>query len=492
MERNQLFENLKKYHFEFKHLTVLFIGLIIFQLILSFIHKSSLSSFVENTQDWYQKHSTERLAEFSTTTLELLLETAMMRESKNEEEKRKIIQFFDIILNQQVLQQNVEEICLLVNDKEGTRAIDNGRDLYEFIFAHKFDSLRINKEHSNAVNLYNQVKKELYTKEQIVNILHDKNTYHIFVPFVPSGEFIGALYMKNTPDFTFIQREIVSNYEETSIIYSALFLLGLLAMYYISTYTVRERDETQKLLLEEHEKSLKQQIDHEKESLFTKRIYHTHHKAEKVMGFIKDDLRQLSAENIDEIKYRVTKYSNFISRVIYDMKWYDPPIQTIRNTAFNTNLNEVIKFIVELIFYRTAKKSGSFEIKLDLDDKVPPVNINEFVVWEVIEPLIQNSIDHGGDYDLLILISTKYYPEKNQTELLISDNGKGVNPELLETNERGIKKLFLENVTTKTDVQSGGYGCYIAYEISKQRCGWNIDVENLPESGCRFTIIIPH
>jgi len=57
-------------------------------------------------------------------------------------------------------------------------------------------------------------------------------------------------------------------------------------------------------------------------------------------------------------------------------------------------------------------------------------------------------------------------------------------------NENGIKNIFLENVTSKqTGLQNSGYGCYIAYEISK-RCGWEIDAENLSEGGCRFTITI--
>ena len=73
----------------------------------------------------------------------------------------------------------------------------------------------------------------------------------------------------------------------------------------------------------------------------------------------------LSPENINEIKYRVSRYSVFISRVIYDMKWYDPPVQTIRNAAFRTDLNEVIRFIVENIFNRTAR-NPAFEIKLNL------------------------------------------------------------------------------------------------------------------------------
>ncbi|MFA5803980.1 MAG: ATP-binding protein [Melioribacteraceae bacterium] len=490
--KNQLFENLKKYHFEFKHLTVLFIGLIIFQFVLSYVHKTSLHDFVENTQDWFQKHSAEKFANLSTTTLELLLETSKLKTPVNESDKRQIIQFFDIILNQQILQQNVEEICLLVNDGKKIRAIDDGRVLFSFIFNQKIKMPDAAERHKQAIKFYDSIKTELMNKEQIINILSDKQTYHIFVPFVPSGEFVGALYMRNTADVSFIQREIVSNYEETSLIYSALFLLGLLAMYYISTYTVKERDETQKLLLEEHERSIKQEIEHYKEAMFTKRIYHTHHKAEKVMGFIKDDLRMLSPENINEIKYRVSRYSSFISRVIYDMKWYDPPIQTIRNTAFKTDLNEVIRFIVEHIFNRTACKSGSFKIKMNLDEKVPPIGINEFVVWEVIEPLIQNSVDHGGDIDLIINVITKYNSEEQTTTLVISDNGSGILPYLMEKDESGIKKLFLENVSTKTEGQSTGYGCYIAYEISKQRCGWSIDVENLDAGGCKFTIVIPH
>lgn len=483
-------ENLKKYHFEFKHLTVLFVGLIIFQLILSFVHKTSLKNFIDNAQEWYQKNSAERLANLATTSIELFYETVTMRKNIDSNEKRRIIQFFDIILNQQILQQNIEEICLLVSEGNKITAIDNGHDLYSVMFEHK--NIQSNSSrHQNAINLYKEVKAELIGSEQIVNILLNKNTYHIFVPFVPNGEYAGALYIRNTPDFSFIQREMVSSYEETSIIYSALFLLGLLAMYYISTYTVKERDEAQKLLMEEHERNIKQQIEHEKESMFTKRIYHTHHKAEKVMGFIKEDLRALSTENIDEIKYRATKYSNFISRVIYDMKWYDPPIQTIRNNSFSTDLNEVIKFIVENIFNRTSRKSKSFEIKMNLDERVPKVNINEFVVWEIIEPLIQNSIDHGGDSGLEIFVTTMYDPETKISQIIIEDNGKGIKQELLEKNEKGIKKIFLENVSTKNMTHTNtGYGCYIAYEISKQRCGWDIDAENLPEKGCRFTITI--
>ncbi len=369
--------------------------------------------------------------------------------------------------------------------------IDDGEKLFSFLF--KGDTVNLGglKNHPEAIKLYENIKNELKSKEKIKSVLTNNKTFNTFVPFVIRGEYKGAVYFKNTPDFSFLTAGIFSNYDETSLIYLSLISLGLLSMYFISSYTVRERDEAQKLLFEEHENNLKKQITIEKELAFTKRIYHTHHKAEKIMGFIKGDLKILSAENINIIKLRVTKYANFISRIIYDMKWYEPQVQTIRNPIFRTNLNEVINFIVEYIFLRTYKKSSLYEIKLDLDDNLPVASVNEFVVWEILEPLIQNSIDHAGKPNILINIKTHYDKEKRKSTIVLSDNGIGIANELLEKNEKGIKKLFEENVSTKSvTMQNSGYGCYIAYEFC-QRCGWDLDAENLPQEGCGFTITIP-
>jgi light-regulated signal transduction histidine kinase (bacteriophytochrome) len=266
--------------------------------------------------------------------------------------------------------------------------------------------------------------------------------------------------------------------------------MGLLAMFYISTYTLIERDETRELLYKESEKHLREQIAQKKEHQFTKRIYHTHHKAEKVMGFINEDLEKIDEKNIKEIRYRISKYANFISRVIYDMKWYDPPLHTIRNQLFSTDLNEALRFTVKNIFLRTSSSSNSFKINLDLDEKLPKVSVNEFVFWEIIEPVIQNSIDHAGVNNLVISVKTCYDEHQKKSLIIVSDNGRGISKELLETDEEGVKKLFREDITTKKiNVPNAGYGCYIAYEISK-RCGWSIDAENITEGGCRFIITI--
>ncbi len=345
--------------------------------------------------------------------------------------------------------------------------------------------------HENAVDLFLSVKNKMRASEVIYSTLKNQKTYNILVPFVPDGEYLGVMYMKITPDFTFLTEEIGANFDKFSLIYTSLIFLGLIAIFLVSSQAVKERNEAQQELFEEHKELIKKEIRYEKESVFTKRIYHTHHKAEKIMGFIKEDVRQMNSENLDEIKSRVITYSNFISRIIYDMKWYDQEVNTIINPMFKTNINKIIEFILKHVFLRISSKNDMFEFELDLDNCLPIVHVNEFVVWEILEPIIQNSIDHGNKKSVRIKIITKYDKEKNTSLVSISDNGVGINEELLKTGEKGIKKIFMENESTKInrDINSG-YGCYIAYQMAVGRCGWEMNAENLNEGGCRFTIKI--
>ncbi len=487
----KILEQIKKYKFELRHLTVLLAILIAFQVILSFTHKASLQKLLEGTQEWYQKDSAERIANFTSTSFELLYETVKSSSNLSDDEVRKVTQAFDIIFSQQLLETNVKEICILVTKNNKVYAIDDGKVLLHYLNNDTNAIPPPQKPHVEAIALYQKIKNKLLNKEEEQSIPQNKNTLNIFVPFVPRGEYRGAVYMKDTPDFSFITKEIISNYDQTTVVYLSLILLGLLAMYYISSFTVMERDDTQRLLYEEHQNHMKEQINHEKESLFTKRIYHTHHKAEKVMGFIKEDIRVLCEKNIEEIRYRITKYSNFVSRVIYDMKWFDPPIHSIRGSIFKTDLNNVIKFIVQNIFQRISNTEDQYKFNLDLDENIPAVNINEFVVWEIIEPLIQNSIEHSNVDKLVINIQTLFDPKSNQSKIVISDNGVGIRKDLLETTNNGIKRIFQENISTKTfEERNHGYGCYLAYIVAKLRCGWELDAENLPSEGCRFIITI--
>ncbi len=489
MSKPKLFENLKEYHFRFQHITVIFGVLIVLQLVISYINKATIRDFLGTTQEWYQRGSAEELANLTTANLELLLETINPDEISSYESYAKIRQSFNIIFSQQSLQHDIRELCLIVSRDSSVYSIDDGTRLYDYLFK---DSISQNhpENHRAAVGIFKGIWPDLVASEEIMTIRGENGVYNIFVPLVVKGEYLGTMFVKMQPDFSMITEKIIASYNESSIIYVSLILMGLVAMYFISSYTVKERDEVQKKLLQQHGENLSKEITYQKELLFTKRIYHTHHKAEKIMGFIKDDMRAITPENISEIRSRMIKYSNFISRVIYDMKWYDPPVQTIRNQLFRTDLNEVIRFLVQNVFTRISSQTEAFTFNLKLADNLPKIAINEYVIWEILEPLIQNSIEHGGLNEIEITITTLFITDTGVLTVTIADNGNGLPEGLTEKDSNGIKKLFIESVSTKQKSNpNSGYGCYIAYEMCK-RCGWIIDAENLPGKGCIFTITI--
>ena len=399
---------LKAYHFEIKHIIILFALLAIFQIILSYINSTSTSNLLNKTMDIYRKDSAERVADLMTTSMELFLEHNLINAQKTELNKRETVRAFNIILNQQILQQNMDEICILISEDDRIYAIDEGAALYSFFFENKLPPEETIHDHTEAVNLYSELKQVIIEREEIQSIFDESHTFHVFVPFVPGGELVGAVYMKIAPNFANIEESISSAYNETGAIFSALILLGLMAIFYVSSYTVRERDQALQQLFSQKHLQMKQQIETQKEALFTQRIYHAHHKAEKIMGFIKTDLKSLSHRDDNPMFEKISKYSNFVSRVIYDMKSYDPPVDVIRNPMFQTVINDVIQFLVENVFERVYKKSKSSIFTLDLDPDFPILHINEYVIWEILEPLIQNSIDHNRGRKIKINISTRY------------------------------------------------------------------------------------
>ncbi len=491
MVKQKVKSKFSKYRFEIKHITAFLFILIIFQIIMALVQKSSLNDFLLETQSWYQKYTAERLAIVTSTSMELLYENLFMEKPQTEYDERQITYSFNVIFKQQLIQKSVEDINLILIRNHRLYVIDSGQKLYKFL-THTLEPYDTQKDaHIEAVNLFLSVKDKMKASEIIYSTLENNKTFNILVPFVPDGEYLGVMYMKITPDFSFLTKEVRASYDKVALIYTSLIFIGLIIIFIISSQAVKERNEALQKFYEEHQENIKKQIRLEKESLFTKRIYHTHHKAEKIIGFIKEDVRKMNADGIEELRNRVITYSNFISRIIYDMKWYDQDINTIINPMFKTNINDVIRFIIDNVFLRISSKNEMFSFKVQLDEKLPPVNVNEFVIWEILEPLIQNSIDHGNKKSITIKISTKYYPEQNSSLIIIEDDGVGIKEDLLRAGENGIKRIFLENESTKKlEGANSGYGCYIAYQMAVEKCGWDIDVVNLNGGGCRFTITI--
>lgn len=482
------FNRIKRYRFEFYHFIILIVIITISQITLSYINTRSTQNLIGKSIDIYRWDTAERIADLTTTSLELLMQSSNFS-SYEESDFSSAVEALDFILTQQRLQKNIEDICLLFYDGNTIIDIDNGSALYDYIVMNQ--SVNTNDSYrSKAKALFSESRESLFKNETVLNKKEGSRVFHVLVPFSIKGEVVGSVYMKIIPDFTDIMEVITSSADQTGALFSALILLSILLMFLITTFLVRERDQMQFELYRQREKHLTQKIENQKEALFTKRIYHAQHKAEKIMGFIKQDISNLTESNFEAIKNQVIKYANFVGRVVYDMKNYNPPVNVIRNISFKTNINSVIQFLIKNIFKRVYRENEQYRFEVDLDPGIPIIHINEYVIWEILEPLIQNCIDHNKDRDTTIFIKTSYSPEEKTTKVIIEDNGIGFKDEVLETGEGGIKKLFMERITTKSKTQNSGYGCYIAYENCK-RCGMKIDAYNSGK-GAAVIIQIPH
>jgi len=492
------FENLRTkishYRFEINHMIVFFVVLCSFQVLLAFFQNSLLTNFLNDAQQWFQKYHAERIAIVTSASLENLFENQQRMWSEGTIDEAQMIYSVKVIFKQLVLQRSVEEISLILLKDGGTYLVSNGEQMNDFFKGtlKPYEIIHAEKPSAGVV-YFNSVREEMLKSEKILSEVLDQKTFNVLVPFVPYGEYVGVLYIRITPDFTLLTDEVQSNFDKVSFAFSALVFVGLIVMFVVSSRAVKERNEAQERLFVEHQANLEKQIRLEKESIFTKRIYHTHHKAEKIMGFIKSDVRLMNPDSLEEIKHRVIAYSNFISRIIYDMKWYDQDINTITNPAFRSDVNAIIEFIVKNVFLRISSRNDMFAFELDLDPHMPAVRVNEFIIWEILEPLLQNCIDHGDRIPLTIAISTTYDAGTKASTVRIRDNGVGIVPELMETDGRGVKRIFLEREAAGAfNGSHSGYGCYIAYQMAVGKCDWEMDAENLDDGGCCFTITIHH
>ncbi len=472
-------------HFEFKHILIIFFVIVLFQFMFFIIFKYTLKDIVKKTQKWYQKNYAEVLGSISTNTFEIVIEIQNLLK-ENKIKASNIVSAYNIIFSQQLLQENINDVCIFLFKNEKNLIFDNGRQMYLYFFEDKY--IKPEKKHDVAVSYLEKIFDEIREKEHVFSFVSDDNIFYLFVPLVPHGEFIGVVFFKIKIELSYLSDNIVQSYNEISLIFSALMFVGLLGMLLISSYTLNERNDALEMYYKEKEKFISEQIEHKKEVQFTRKIYHTTHKAEKILGFMLEDLNEINCDNFEVYKERLKRYTKFVSRVFYDMKWLDIPVNSVRNIIFNTNINKIIEFIVKNIFKRVTYGKTYFDIVLKLDSKLPNVHINEYAIWEILEPLIQNSIDHSCKDNIIIEIQTEYDKDNKLGKIIISDNGRGIKEDLLEE-ENGVQKIFKEQISTKKHIDNSGYGCFIAYEIAVKKCGWRMRAGNNPEGGAFFEIV---
>ncbi|GBD92388.1 sensory histidine kinase AtoS [bacterium BMS3Abin04] len=449
---------------------------------------SSTEDLLNKTMENYKLETAERQSDFITSSIELFLQK-IVEYPYSRNDITQSIESIDYLIYQQLLQKNVEDFCLVLYSGNKIHMLDSGKDILNYVVKGKLPKNKPVKKRNKVKKYFLNAVNNIFNNEEIKTFVENGKTFHVFVPFSIKGEVIGAVYQKITPDVEKMKSIISSSFSYTGAWISAIILFSLLLVFILTNYVINERDIAKSQLYSQKEKQLTQLIETRKEASFARRIYHAHHKVEKVIGFAKEDLLKLPKDVYPEINIRLNKYMNFIGRAIYGMKTTNPPVQVIRNSMFNTDINKLLRFIVNNIFRRVYKEGDQYVFDLQADENCPLIHVNEYIAWEIFEPIINNAIDHNKIEKTNIIICTKFESSKKQIIVEIMDDGNGIKPEFLEYNKEGIQKIFKENISTKDNSENSGYGCYIAFENCR-RCGWSITAGN-NERGAKFTILIP-
>lgn len=132
-------------------------------------------------------------------------------------------------------------------------------------------------------------------------------------------------------------------------------------------------------------------------------------------------------------------------------------------------------------FAEIEAKRHAVEIRLELADNLPQVNVDKTMIEQVVLNLLRNGIEAiRGDQDGLLVLSATRSAEQ-QVEIAITDNGEGIAGEALA-------RLYTPFFTTKPDGMGMGLNiCRSIVEFHQGRL-WH---EAVPDGGTRFLFTLP-
>ena len=153
-------------------------------------------------------------------------------------------------------------------------------------------------------------------------------------------------------------------------------------------------------------------------------------------------------------------------------------------------LGEIARKAISLV--ETARAPGSIEISARFDPDLPPVDVDEEQIEQVVINLVLNGIQAmpgGGRLTVGVEPGTAQPPADVEAPaeqylcLYVEDEGGGI-PEDVRSH------LFEPFFTTKGVDEGTGLGLSIVYGIVREHTGW-IDVETEVDRGSRFSVYLP-
>ncbi len=189
--------------------------------------------------------------------------------------------------------------------------------------------------------------------------------------------------------------------------------------------------------------------------------------------------KTLTDEERDEYTREIISTTKSMSELVGNMLLLSKiSNQVIDCKKDEVSIDEQIRKVVVLLEPKWTEKNIEFDVDLD---EITVVS-NENLLANVWRNLVENAIKfspNGGKISLSLKL------EDDKVIFKISDEGEGIKE---EEKEHIFEKFYQSDTSHRQE--GNGLGLSIVKKII-DIFGGNINVENIDEGGCRFTIVIP-
>jgi PAS domain S-box-containing protein len=184
-------------------------------------------------------------------------------------------------------------------------------------------------------------------------------------------------------------------------------------------------------------------------------------------------------ENLGQLISDMDLASDRIAKIISDLKNFARQSNVVDKEEIQ--INTAVKNASRLA--KTTLENSGINLELNLSDNLPLIFGNPHSIEQIILNILINAAQAINHNHGKIKVSTQFYMPERQVKILISDNGAGIAPDLLD-------KIFDPFVTDKQTQGGTGLGLSVTYSLVKAHNG-EIEFETKSNNGATFIVSFP-
>ncbi|MFP4056116.1 MAG: ATP-binding protein [Candidatus Brocadiia bacterium] len=165
-----------------------------------------------------------------------------------------------------------------------------------------------------------------------------------------------------------------------------------------------------------------------------------------------------------------------ISELVLDMLNYSGAAEPLTRPS---QVNDIVRETAEDVAPQAEKE---VRVECDLAPHLPEARVDPNAVHRCLLNLVSNAIDALPDAGGVVRLATRYDRDEQAVRIAVTDNGCGIEPELIPT-------LFNVFVSTKGS-KGTGLGLAVVDKLVKEH-GGRVEVASSPGEGSAFTLVLP-